>query len=86
MLCDIEEAALASAVEGLKRTNADVASTRADVSLKAELQELTDRFGSDVSIDRVALSPKRGAVTVQFVALGWLPSDRRSSGGRRALP
>jgi NAD(P)-dependent dehydrogenase (short-subunit alcohol dehydrogenase family) len=38
MLCDIEEAALASAVDGLKRTNADVASTRADVSLKAELQ------------------------------------------------
>jgi NAD(P)-dependent dehydrogenase (short-subunit alcohol dehydrogenase family) len=38
MLCDIEEAALASAVEGLKRTNADVASVRADVSLKAELQ------------------------------------------------
>lgn len=38
MLCDIEEAALASAVEGLKRTNADVASVRADVSLKAEIQ------------------------------------------------
>lgn len=38
MLCDIEEAALGSAVEGLKRTNADVASVRADVSLKAELQ------------------------------------------------
>jgi NAD(P)-dependent dehydrogenase (short-subunit alcohol dehydrogenase family) len=38
MLCDIEEAALASAVEGLKRTNADVASVTADVSLKAELQ------------------------------------------------
>ena len=38
MLCDIEEAALAKAVEGLKRTNADVASVKADVSLKAELQ------------------------------------------------
>ena len=38
MLCDIEEAALAAAVEGLKRTNADVASVKADVSLKAALQ------------------------------------------------
>lgn len=42
MLCDIEEAALASAVEGLKHTNADVASVRADVSLKAELQAAAD--------------------------------------------
>jgi NAD(P)-dependent dehydrogenase (short-subunit alcohol dehydrogenase family) len=50
MLCDIEEAALASAVEGLKRTNADVASVRADVSLKAELQaaaeETRARYGN----------------------------------------
>jgi len=49
VLCDVEEAALASAVEGLKRTNADVASTRADVSLKAELQaaaeETRARYG-----------------------------------------
>jgi NAD(P)-dependent dehydrogenase (short-subunit alcohol dehydrogenase family) len=49
MLCDIEEAALAAAIEGLKRTNADVASTRADVSLKAELQaaaeETRARYG-----------------------------------------
>ena len=37
MLCDIEEAALAQAVEGLKQTNADVDGVRADVSLKAEL-------------------------------------------------
>jgi NAD(P)-dependent dehydrogenase (short-subunit alcohol dehydrogenase family) len=50
MLCDIEEAALASAVEGLKRTNADIASVRADVSLKAELQaaaeETRARYGN----------------------------------------
>src|SRR5215467_7884197 len=50
MLCDIEEAALASAVEGLERTNADVASVRADVSLKAELQaaaeEARARYGN----------------------------------------
>jgi NAD(P)-dependent dehydrogenase (short-subunit alcohol dehydrogenase family) len=50
MLCDIEEAALASALDGLKRTNADVASIRADVSLKAELQvaaeETRARYGA----------------------------------------
>jgi NAD(P)-dependent dehydrogenase (short-subunit alcohol dehydrogenase family) len=50
MLCDIEEAALASAVEGLKCTNADIASVRADVSLKAELQaaaeETRARYGN----------------------------------------
>lgn len=49
MLCDIEEAALAKAVEGLKRTNADVDGVRADVSLKAELEAAakatTDRYG-----------------------------------------
>lgn len=50
MLCDIEDAALARAVEDLKRTNADVASVKADVSLKAELQAAADetraRYGS----------------------------------------
>ena len=50
MLCDIEEAALAAAVEGLKRTNADAASVKADVSLKAELQaaaeETRARYGN----------------------------------------
>ena len=38
MLCDIEEAALAAAVEGLKLANADVDGVRADVSLKVELE------------------------------------------------
>ena len=42
MLCDIEEAALARAVDGLRQTNADVDSVRADVSLKAELQAAAD--------------------------------------------
>jgi NAD(P)-dependent dehydrogenase (short-subunit alcohol dehydrogenase family) len=38
MLCDIEEAALKRAVEGLQQTNADVDGVRADVSVKAELK------------------------------------------------
>src|SRR5262249_59664551 len=50
MLWDIEEAALALAAEGLQRTNADVASVRADVSLKAELEaaaeETSGRYGN----------------------------------------
>ena len=50
MLCDIEEEALSAAVAELKRTNADVDSVRADVSLKAELQAAaeatTARYGN----------------------------------------
>jgi NAD(P)-dependent dehydrogenase (short-subunit alcohol dehydrogenase family) len=50
MLCDIEEAALARAVEGLKPSNAEIASVKADVSLKAELQTAAEatieRFGA----------------------------------------
>lgn len=37
MLCDIEEAALAAALEKLKATNADVDGVRADISLRDEL-------------------------------------------------
>ncbi|HXQ12467.1 MAG TPA: SDR family NAD(P)-dependent oxidoreductase [Caulobacteraceae bacterium] len=50
MMCDIERGALDKAVEGLKRTNADVAGVIADVSLKAELQAAADatleRYGA----------------------------------------
>lgn len=42
MLCDIEEAALKTAVENLRRTNVDVDSVRGDVSLKSELQAAAD--------------------------------------------
>lgn len=38
MMCDIERAPLEAAVAGLRRTNADVDSVVADVSLKTELQ------------------------------------------------
>lgn len=50
MLCDIEEAALADAVAGLRRTNADVDGVWADVSLKAELAKAAEatiaRYGA----------------------------------------
>jgi NAD(P)-dependent dehydrogenase (short-subunit alcohol dehydrogenase family) len=42
MLCDIEDKALAAALEKLKATNADVDGVRADVSLKAELAAAAD--------------------------------------------
>src|SRR5437763_17167568 len=42
MLCDIEEAALAKAVDALKQTNADVDGVRADVSLKSEWRAAAD--------------------------------------------
>jgi NAD(P)-dependent dehydrogenase (short-subunit alcohol dehydrogenase family) len=42
MLCDIEEAALKTALEGLRRTNVDVDSVKADVSLKSELLTAAD--------------------------------------------
>jgi len=42
MMCDIEAAALEQAAEGLRQTNADVATVLADVSVKAELQAAAD--------------------------------------------
>jgi|SRR5689334_17600358 NAD(P)-dependent dehydrogenase (short-subunit alcohol dehydrogenase family) len=42
MLCDIEEAALKTALENLRRTNVDVDSVKADISLKSELQAAAD--------------------------------------------
>jgi NAD(P)-dependent dehydrogenase (short-subunit alcohol dehydrogenase family) len=42
MLCDIDRDALDKALEGLKRTNADVDGVVADVSLKAQLQKAAD--------------------------------------------
>src|SRR5258708_22088116 len=42
MLWDIEEVAVKSALEGLRRTNVDVDSVKADISLKSELQAAAD--------------------------------------------
>jgi NAD(P)-dependent dehydrogenase (short-subunit alcohol dehydrogenase family) len=43
MLCDIEDAALAGALEKLKSTNADVDGVRADISLKGELAAAAEK-------------------------------------------
>jgi hypothetical protein len=42
--------------------------------IRAETQTLTDSFDAAVTLETVTLSPKRGQVAVQFVALGWDPS------------
>jgi hypothetical protein len=45
--------------------------------VKVELQRITDRFSAPAGIERIALAPRRGQVTVQFVALGWIPAGSR---------
>ena len=65
MLCDIEEEALATAVEKLKLTNADVDGVRADVSLKAELQAAADvtvsRYGKvHILVNNAGVAGGRG--------------------------
>ena len=69
MLCDIEEAALAKAVDGLKRTNADVEGVKADVSLRAELEAAaeatTARYG------KVHILVNNAGVGGAWTAAGW---------------
>ena len=69
MLCDIEEGALAKAVEGLKRTNADVDGVKADVSLKAEL-----RAAAEATIARYARR------TFSSTMREWAAADRTTHG------
>ena len=48
-----------------------------DAAIAEETAGIAARFDADASaIEPVALSPKRGQVLVQFVALGWRPSSR----------
>jgi hypothetical protein len=41
--------------------------------LAHETQAIAERYDAAPEIERLALSPKRGQVSVQFVALGWMP-------------
>ena len=48
-----------------------------DATIAEETAGIAARFDADASaIEPVALTPKRGQVLVQFVALGWRPSTR----------
>ena len=42
-------------------------------AVREETQAIAARFDADPVLDKVTLAPKRGQVTVQFVALGWDP-------------
>jgi hypothetical protein len=45
--------------------------------IEHEVQAITDRFTGERELERFALAPKRGQVTVQFVALGWVARQER---------
>ena len=69
MLCDIEDAALAKAVESLKQTNADVEGIKADVSLKAELKAAAE-----------AVVSRYGKVHILVNNAEWEPGDITARG------
>jgi hypothetical protein len=47
-----------------------------DDRVREETQELSATFEAEPKFERVTLSPKRGQISVQFVALGWDPHER----------
>jgi hypothetical protein len=63
---DIERAT--ETVEAVRERQKDL-----EAALERETQAITDRFGTERQFDTITLSPKRGQVAVQFVALGWIP-------------
>jgi Helicase HerA, central domain len=67
---DIKRAA--ENVEAIQQQEAEL-----QEEVKAELQRITERFSAPAGIERIALAPRRGQVTVQFVALGWIPAGSR---------
>ena len=70
--------------EDIKRADADAGAMRdqikaLDEQIQAETQRIAARFDADAPLDRVTLTPKRGQVTVQFVALGWVPDGEQGA-------
>ena len=66
--------------EDVKRAseNVDAVKEKAkalEEELAEETQAIAARYDAAPDIERLALSPKRGQVSIQFVALGWLPED-----------
>ena len=62
----------------VKRASENVAALQAQIAemdalVTQETQQIAARFDAPVDVERVPLAPKRGQVTVQFVALGWDP-------------
>jgi hypothetical protein len=66
--------------EDVKRASENVEavkekSTALEEELASEIQAIGARYDAPPDIERLALSPKRGQVSVQFVALGWIPDS-----------
>ena len=64
--------------EDVKRASDNVEAIREkgkalEEELAHETQAIAERYDAAPEIERLALSPKRGQVSVQFVALGWMP-------------
>jgi len=64
--------------ESVEAVKAQAAELEADVL--AETQRLASRFDAESPLEKISLAPKRGQVTVQFVALGWLPVEEGAAG------
>ncbi len=63
--------------EDVKRASENVEAVRErakalEEEIGRETQAIADRYASAPAVERLSLSPKRGQVSVQFVALGWL--------------
>jgi hypothetical protein len=41
--------------------------------IRGETEAIALRYAGERTLDRIELTPKRGQVAVQFVALGWMP-------------
>jgi hypothetical protein len=64
--------------EDIKRAGESAESVRTQISdldaqVLAETQQIAAQYDGDPGIERVSLTPRRGQVNVQFVALGWMP-------------
>jgi hypothetical protein len=73
--------------EDIKRAGDSAEAVRAqigdlDAEILAETERIAAQFDAAAPLERISLTPKRGQVSVQFVALGWLPAD----GGTRSSP
>jgi hypothetical protein len=64
----------------VKRANETVEALRQqletfDAMVLEQTQEVAAKYDAPVDIERVPLTPKRGQIEVQFVALGWRPAE-----------
>ena len=66
--------------EDVKRASESVEQVRARIQeledeIREETQAIAAGYATEAPLERMTLNPKRGQVAVQFVALGWIPSE-----------